>query len=62
MVQCIWSLWERKQKQVELMHTGEGEHNLIKARPVGKVFRSQEISSKYLFIYGFAEKFSTSCV
>lgn len=40
----------------------EREHNLIKAGPVSKVFRSQEISSKYLFIYGFAEKFSTSCV
>lgn len=38
------------------------EHNLIKAGPVSKVFRSQEISSKYLFIYGSAEKFSTSCV
>lgn len=40
----------------------EREYHLIKSRPVGKVFKLQEISLKYLFIYGFAEKFSTSCV
>lgn len=38
------------------LHIPERECHLIKARAVGEVFGSQEVSLKYLFIYGFAEK------
>lgn len=45
------------------LHIPERECHLIEARAVGEVFGSQEVSLKYLFIYGFAEKkIVASCV
>lgn len=38
------------------LHIPERECHLQKARAVGEVLGSQEVSLKYLFIYGFAEK------